>query len=821
MRWTKSGALGCWCLSGLVATLTYWVYAQPVLQLPSPAVGLVMRGLGVFFALCVPVLAFAGIARLPSVRHRGTRDRLAIWLDRLAALPSWGLTLPAALCASWVTTRISLTPGPSPYYWWGFALWLGAILGLLASFASRRTWQDMRLRLFAPRWWNPVESEAGLIILLALIAFVLRVVLLGSAPLFHGDEETLGEESLRALHGIIKNMFSAGWEGVPSLTFFIVAGSFRLFGVSIFSVRMVSAIVGTGAVVVTYLALREMFGRNQALIGALFLAGFDYHLHFSRTGLVNVGDTLLAPATLLFVYRATRDERPVDFAALGLLCGLTLYVYTTTRVIPVVVVTYVLLLCVFQRGFLRRNIGRFALAVCAGCVAAMPIGMFFLLRPDMFGGRITSVGLFQSGWLARQHEIGRDLSAIFWNQVRQAFGAFVYYPALSNVGLYAPPQPLVRGLAAIPFLVGVVYALAHVRKRQYALLLVALVVPTLLGGALTLPPTSWQRLLSTIPPITGFVAVGVWQLACLLFFWRHSFVPAVAIAATTGLLVQDVYLYFKAAVHDSTFGPPVRWVTVQYVKALPRHTRIYWYGAPSVYGHFAATSLHDRLLIDVFDAAPHALLPVSHPSPSAYLFMPFREDELAGLQEECPGGVTKTLMHDGKKVLTVYELTTNNTCLPKLEPPPPNDKFSNAVVITALPFTQTISTKAATLDDHEPQPGPPRPGDPLPCGGINDTAWYAFVSDTDVRLTARTVGSSTSTLVAVYEGTDLTALTPIACSRHGAEPRAAALDFTARAGVPYRFQIAAQTYAVGTVTFSLEPTPAQPQAGEEAPDVTH
>jgi len=182
--------------------------------------------------------------------------------------------------------------------------------------------------------------------------------------------------------------------------------------------------------------------------------------------------------------------------------------------------------------------------------------------------------------------------------------------------------------------------------------------------------------------------------------------------------------------------------------------------------------------------------------------MPRREQELPLLRAKCPGGTTKTLSFRGSKVLTVYELFQDNTCVPSLEPPPRNDDFANSAPIAALPFADTISTKAATLQPGEPQPGPPKPGNDMPCGGVNNTAWYSFTPDADMHVVAEATGSSADALVAVYEGTDLKALAPVACSSHLPNHQAR-VEFEAEAGKHYHFQTAALSYAIGTVTFAL------------------
>ncbi len=726
--------------------------------------------------------------------------------------PLWILVLPLALSASYLAARIGLSPDPNANYWPALGLWLGALTLLVLAFVPRGGLAGLRLDMTGPKWSRILLSEVVIVALLAAVSLSLRVVKLDAAPfLTNPDEEAMRPDIVA---GNFKNMFAVGWGygwgDVPRTYFFVVAGAFKVLGTNVVAIRMVSALVGAAAVVVIYLLLREMFGRGQALVGALFMAGYHFHLHFSRAGLVNVWDTLAAASAMYFAYKASRSQRPFDFAALGLICGLTLYAYVSARAITVMVIAYLIYVTIFQRRFLHDNLGKISLAVVAFCLAAMPMGAFYLTHISVLTGRPSSELLFHTGWYEQQLALGRSGISILWDQALHAFGGFVYYPmspALQN--LYDTPHPLIPGLAAVPFIAGFVYSVFHIAKKEYALLLIALAVPTVLGGVLTFPPTQWQRYLATIPAISGLVAVGLWQLADHLLAWRRSLVPLVALPAVIFLAAQNIDLYFQAAVADVSYGAPIRKVTIDYVGSLSRDTRVYWFGAPEVWINFVGLSLHDYELIEVFDPTPELIPPVERPSPSVYMFIPHREGELAPLAAKCPGGTTKTLFFRGSKVLTVYELMADNNCTPTLEPPPTNDHFVNSSVVTGLPFSDTVSTQAANLDPGEPQPGPPKPGNQTPCGGVPNTAWYSFTPSADMPVVAQTIGSAADTLVAVYEGYSLGSLTPVACSAH-LPGRTARVEFTARAGVPYQFQVAALSFSIGTVTFSVAQSSSPP-----------
>ncbi len=775
----------------------------------SSNLGMAMASLTVLSAVGAAAVALVSTAHLLRRWDRGMPLWVQACRERMVRVPLWALVLPVALSASYVAARIGLSPDPNANYWSALGLWLGAMILALVAFVPGLGPGMPGLDSLRLREWRTLRSEFAVIALVAVIALTLRVVKLNAAPFLTSvDEEAIRPDIVA---GSIKNIFATGWSSVPDTYFFTVAGAFKVFGTGVVAVRMVSALVGAAAVVMTYLLLREMFGRWQGLIGALFMAGYHFHLHFSRVGLINGWDTLAAAFALYFAYRASRDQRTFDFAALGLVCGLTLYAYISASAVPLIVIAYLIYVSIFQRGFVRNNFGKLSLIVATFGLAAMPMGAFYLTHPDALTAGPSSRLLFHSAWYEQQLELGRSSISILWEQALHAFGGFVYYPTSpSGANLYDTPLPLIPGLAAVPFMAGFVYSVLHIEKKEYALLLLGLVVPTVLGGVLTYPPIQWQRFLGAIPAVSGLVAVGLWQLADRLLFWKRSAVPVLALLAVAFLAAQNIHLYFDAATEDITFGAPIRYVTVRYVRTLPEDTRIYWFGAPEVGAGFVGLSLHDRPLTEVFDAHANSIPSVEKPSPSAYLFTPGREEELPLLRANCPNGVTSTLSFRESKELIVYEMLQPNTCVPLLQPPPPNDSYTNATVVAALPFSATISTKAATMDPGEPQPGPAQPGNLRPCGGVANSAWYSFMAGTDTAVIAQTVGSSADTLVAVYEGNELPSLTPVACSSSQLDDHRARIEFTALAGVPYHFQVAALSYHIGTVTFSLAESSAQP-----------
>jgi len=126
---------------------------------------------------------------------------------------------------------------------------------------------------------------------------------------------------------------------------------------------------------------------------------------------------------------------------------------------------------------------------------------------------------------------------------------------------------------------------------------------------------------------------------------------------------------------------------------------------------------------------------------------------------------------------------------------PINDDFTNAKVITAIPFSDgPFGTAGATTQSGEP---------PGACASIGKTVWYDFTPSTTMGLRADTLGGDYDTVVAVYTGASLNMLTSVACNDDAPEVFQSQLDFSATGGTTYHFQVGGFSGANGNLVFHL------------------
>ena len=126
---------------------------------------------------------------------------------------------------------------------------------------------------------------------------------------------------------------------------------------------------------------------------------------------------------------------------------------------------------------------------------------------------------------------------------------------------------------------------------------------------------------------------------------------------------------------------------------------------------------------------------------------------------------------------------------------PANNCFASAASVPATGGQQAaVSTTSATTES----------GEPAPCGGIGRTVWYTWTPSVSGAASVETVGPSYDTVVAVYTGSSLTALTTVGCNDDVASGNTLSkVSFTATAGTTYRIQAGGYNGASGTLNLKV------------------
>jgi 4-amino-4-deoxy-L-arabinose transferase-like glycosyltransferase len=497
-------------------------------------------------------------------------------------------------------------------------------------------------------WWQAHRLEVLLVALIALAALLIRVIGLETYPYaFINDEGEVGWEGLNILSGQKSNFFVTGWAGEPMLAFLPVALFIKLIGISAFAVRIGGALQGTLAVISLYLLAREAFGRPVAFFSACLLAALPWHVHFSRLGVMNVGDSFYAATVLWLTYRALRKGRYIDYLPAGLMTGLALYTYVGTRLVVAMAIGVLAYTVIRQRDYLRKHFRHLAIFIFAFLIVASPTLYSFSLHFDEFMGRVNDESLLSNNRLQQlATQTGVEPADFMKQQIQDSTAIFVATPGPGQ--FFDTPQPYLTWWAAVFLFLGMLYVFWNFTQVRSMMLIGWFWAPVILGGALTLGPPSHQRMLSAAPALVLIVAIGLWKFAQAIQLTTR--VPKRLILTLCVLAVgftawQDLNFYFvgqfRTEHHFEIEGNEFSYEVGLRAGSLGPNYRLLLIGAPDIYAPFADFHYltNTQMPIEDFNSVTaETVAALSRDQGIFFAAIPARVEELRLVQQQLPGG---------------------------------------------------------------------------------------------------------------------------------------------------------------------------------------
>lgn len=549
-----------------------------------------------------------------------------------------------------------------------------------------RTWKESLRAVRRDTW-----LEAATVAALTLVALVLRVTALDSVPYtLGGDEAWHGLLARQVLAGQVRNPFTMGYMSMPTAFYWPLSWSLWLVGDTVTGLRFPAALVGTITVPIFYLFARDLWGRRTALLSSIFVAAYDYHIHFSRLGANNVWDPLFVVLTLWALDRGLRGnagpaehgdgsqvgEQPQELSSLryrhfllaGLVMGLSTLFYTGARLLPLLVGIYVAFVWLQRRRQVAQLGLHVVLLVLAYVTVAGPMLSYAQSHPDEWNARLNQVGIIQSGWLEREPELtGESTAHILAEQFLKSAGAFHYFP--DRTAWYGAERPLLGFLAGAFAILGMAWAVAHWRDRRYFLVLIWFWSVIITGGMLTESPPSSQRLVIAIPAVALLVAFGLdrsVRLVCRLLDIGRTRENVVLGVLATILAMSSIYFYFVEFTPTRRYGSAngeTATMMGHYLRELEGDTQAYLFGAPSMYWKFGtmpfmAPQVQGRDVVEPLDGPPDFVDEIASTAGrgTVFLFLPERSGELIWVQQAIPGGhVLEFYDGQGRLRFSAYE----------------------------------------------------------------------------------------------------------------------------------------------------------------------
>ncbi len=557
------------------------------------------------------------------------------------------------------------------------ALWLlgiGAVAAAAIWPSSPRSGRPEGRRLRLERMSRDTWLEMATVAAVTLLALILRVAALDRVPYtLGGDEAWHGLLARQVLSGELRNPFVMGYMSMPTFFYWPISWSLRLVGNDIIGLRMPAALAGMVTIPILYLFARRLWGRRIALLCALFLTAYDYHIHYSRLGANNVWDPFFVVLTLWLVDLGLtcRDRLGSSrfFALAGLVAGLSVFYYTGARLLPPLVAVYVTFVWIKRTRSQKTGewpgsyAGPLLALAMAFLVAAGPMLGLALSHPDDWNARINQVGIIQSGWLAQEPGLtGKTLLQVLVEQFLRAAGAFHVFP--DRTAWYGADQPLLGPVAGGFAIFGMAWALFHWRERRHFLVLIWFWSVVLTGGMLTESPPSSQRLVIAIPAVSILVALGLERTVALLrrlLDLKHDLwdgiVPAALMAVLMIVAVRFYFVEFTSARRYGSANGETATMMAYYLRELEGNPHAYLLGAPRLYWgfgtmEFMAPKIQGFDIVDPLDAPPDFL---DTSQGAIFLFLPERAGELGWVTKAFPEGETHQFYDKGGELrFTAY-----------------------------------------------------------------------------------------------------------------------------------------------------------------------
>ena len=405
-----------------------------------------------------------------------------------------------------------------------------------------------------------------------LISFLVRSIFIQTTPLLW-DEAALGYNA----YSIIKTgrdeygtllpiIFKSFGDYKPGLYVYLCLPFVYLFGLTEFSVRLPSIIVGSLLPIILYLLIKEINPKahKTALISTLIMAFNPYNIHFSRGAWeTNILTFQLVLASYLFFKYINLQKIKYSFLS-AIIFGLSLYTYQAGKMISLF-----LIIILFVINLRQLNLKKIFLSFI------LPLGLFAL--PIAYGllfnnnsNRLQVVSLFsyprseaetqtiisETNQLDYQTFYGRPIFFVrnfltrYFNHFSPRF--LVFEGDWQNPRHSAPYIGLILYPSIIFLLIGLFTSLSRHKldKLNIFFLLWLLVAP--LPSALTRDSVQSVRSMSLSIPLVYFISYGIFFL---INKFKHLFVKLLIgfVYLASFIFYSDLYLNHMVINHPIDF----------------------------------------------------------------------------------------------------------------------------------------------------------------------------------------------------------------------------------------------------------------------------
>lgn len=267
------------------------------------------------------------------------------------------------------------------------------------------------------------EDFLSLIILL-IVSIPVRVINLGKIPFgLHGDEAWTGIDARTILNNGSIAAYSGNALGQPTGPMYLTALMFKLFGDSIFSLRLSMAIFGILTVAAFYVLSRLLVKKEAAFLSTIALAFSLYHIHFSRIAFMLIAAPLFQIAGLIFLVLGRRKNNLWLMGLSGIVVGLGMYSYNAYILFPLTV--FLLLAYDLIAGkFSKKELVKSGVFLLTFILVSLPLLKIMVTQSDFYFAHHKSFFIFNTARVKAIDNNADKLKFVFDEGIKNIRGFF-------------------------------------------------------------------------------------------------------------------------------------------------------------------------------------------------------------------------------------------------------------------------------------------------------------------------------------------------------------------------------------------------------------
>jgi hypothetical protein len=352
--------------------------------------------------------------------------------------------------------------------------------------------------------------------LILVVGFWLRYYQIATIPDdLHGDMASHGQLARDFLLGTKHDIFGFGWVSTPTIGFLPAFLTMAVFGNNILGLQMAAVIGGVFSLFAIYLLTWRLFNSHRLATLTMALVAINvFHIHFSR--IFNMDPWPLSNFVIFLFIDGLKARRSTSFGLAGVFLGFSLLMYTSARVLPFVIIVFLVYVFLYQRPWLIQNKRGLGLIVIGVIITMGPALIFYLMNWGIFVSRGGEVFIFSP--MSMAHLLNKyhtdspfvvlltqiKLSLLMFNQTGDTSSQFGY------------PHPMFHSLISPLILLGLGFALRRWKDASMTFVLIWLGLTAIMGSVLTIDAPFWPRLVGIVTPAAVLIAVAFDQVLQLV-----------------------------------------------------------------------------------------------------------------------------------------------------------------------------------------------------------------------------------------------------------------------------------------------------------------